>query len=791
MVRQSPLVGRAVERAGLAEALAGCRHGTGGIVVVSGDAGAGKTRLVAEALCGWDGQVLRGAATTGIGAYAPIVDVLRIATDRHGVDVLHPYARMLLPELGEPSGDADPAGLVAAVRRTLCDIARDAPTVVVLEDLHWAQAATVDMLPALAASLGGEPLLLIATYRGEELPRAHPVRAMRSELRRAGCLVEVPLGPLDRAETADLLCALLGATPSDDVVRSLHERSAGLPFFVEELAGALVETDGLREQNGELVLATGAELPLPDSVLDAVLVRTAPLREQYATAVEVAAVLGVRVDLPTLAGLVDPADVDRLLDANLLTEHSADTAVFRHALARDALYRSIPWARRRTHHREIAGHLTARSAAPETIAEHWIAAHEHDRARPMLLAAAKRYCAVHAYRDAAALGRRALAIWPEGADPGGRLTALASLADCAEMCGEFAAAITTWTELAEARTAHGDVIGAAKAHRRIANAADMIGDWAVTRAAREAAAQAFAAAGDQAAVATERLALAEQLESAGQLTGALDHVVVATEAADAAGRTDLKAIALTLQGSIRAALGEAERGVELARSGLAIALAEHPEAAGRGHYDLAVALLCAADYAAAADAFESGVELCRTHGADDMEQACVACMAVAVRLLGDWDRALTIARQVLASAAAGDVAAVRVFGHAQRPSGEREHRGRQAAGIPVAVGEFGQPALHAGCGGFDVAIAVEDEQAGRIREVGLARLPYQQRRTGAFGKHRRHRLDEGLLVLGEHRLPRRAVETECSPDLARPGPQAGHEFLVAAHRHVAVPPRTA
>ncbi len=709
MVRHSPLIGRSVERDGLAEALTRCHCGSGGLVVVSGDAGVGKTRLVAETLSSWDGRILRGAATTGTGAYAPIVEALRHAVDQFGIGVLHPHATMLLPELGVSHRAADPASLVAAVRSTFRDIARHTPTVVVLEDLHWAHAATVDMLPALSTSLEGTPLLLIATYRDDELPRAHPIRGMRSELRRAGRLIEFPLAPLDRAETADLLREFLGSTPSDDLVKAVHERSEGLPFFVEELAETLVETHSLRDD------------ALPDSILDAVLVRTASLREHHEAAVELVAVLGVRVDLPTLADLVAPEDVDQLLDSNLLTERDGSTAVFRHALVRDALYRAIPWARRRDLHRKVAEHLTARGAAPETIAEHWIAAHDHDRARPMLLAAAKRYCAVHAYRDAAALGRRALAIWPEGADPDGKLTALENLADCAEMCGEFAAAISTWTELAAARTAHGDVIGAAEAHRRIANAADMLGDWAATRTAREAAAEAFAVAGDQAAVATERLALAEQLESAGQLTGALDHVVVATTAAEAAGRTDLKAIALTLQGSIRAARGEVERGVELARSGLAIALAEHPETAGRGHYDLAVALLCAADYAAAADAFESGIELCRTHGVEDMEQACVACMAVAVRLLGDWDRALTIARQVLDDDRAPEL--VRMV--AQEETGlitvlRGDRRGvrtrlRQAADFGRSSGVFG---IEVGATwGVAVAADLDDDAAGTRRTV--------------------------------------------------------------------------
>jgi predicted ATPase len=80
------------------------------------------------------------------------------------------------------------------------------------------------------------------------------------------------------------------------------------------------------------------------------------------------------VDLPVLADLVAPSDIDQLIEAGLLCEQNADTAVFRHALVRDALYRAIPWARRRGHHRLVAEHLTARGSATELIAEHWTAA---------------------------------------------------------------------------------------------------------------------------------------------------------------------------------------------------------------------------------------------------------------------------------------------------------------------------------------------------------------------------------------------------------------------------------
>ncbi len=617
-------------------------------MLVHGDAGVGKSRLVSEILGDWEGCVLRGAVAVGEGAYAPVVEVLRAVSDAFGDAALAEQAKVLLPELAMPWREVDHTALVAAIHRTLRDVARRHPTVVVLEDLHWANAATIELLPMLAASLSNERLLIVGTYRSEELPRPHPLRAMRSELRRGGRLVEVALGPLAPGETGEMLAGLFGIPPSTDLVAAVHERAEGLPFFIEELAAALMERSALAKRDGLVELAGGTELPLPESVLDAVLVATARLRREHQLAVELAAVSGVRIDLPSFSHLVSPEDVDALLDAGLLMEESSDSAVFRHALVREALYRAIPWARRRGHHRLLAEHLATRRTAPELVAEHWIAAHEPARARPLLLAAAEQFCSLHAYRDAAALGRRALSIWPQGEGESERLGVLERLADCSELCAELEEAASVWAELAELRRSRDEHVLAGLAFRRLANAAGMLGDWQRAVAAREAGADAFVVGGDRVEAAVERLALAEQLESASLPTRALEQAVAATEDAVATNRVDLQVHALGLQGTIRAALGDVREGIELARSGLELALSEElTESAAVSYYELANALIYAADYAGSADAWSSGAALCRAHGLADLGKGCLACMSVAVRFLGDWDRAIANANEVL------------------------------------------------------------------------------------------------------------------------------------------------
>lgn len=651
---RSPLVGRAAERAELSAALTRCRSGAGGVVLISGDAGVGKSRLVNEVLAGWDGYELRSAATAGDGSYAPIVEILRAITDRFGKDALDEHAKVLLPELAMPWRELDQPSVVAAIQRTLRGVGRRQPTVVVLEDLHFAAASTVDLVAGLAATFANEPLLLLCTYRNEDLPRSHPIRAMRAELRRSGGSSELSLVPLNASQTAELLGALVGKPPSAALASAVHDRAAGVPFFVEELAYALSDTEGVRETDGELDLEPGTEMPLPDSVLDAVLLRTAELRRQVQDAVELAAVLGVRVDLATLADLVPPADVDQLLDRGLIREEGARSAVFRHALVRDALYRAIPWARRRSHHRLVAELISAHGGPPAVVAEHWMAAHELERARPLLLAAAKRCCAVHAYRDATALWRRALDIWPASADSEERIAVLEALADCTELSGDLESAVPAWAEVAEHRRARSDGELAGVAYRRLANAAELLGDHVTATSSREAAAEAFAAAGAHAEAASEHIALATHLTAATHHTRALEHAKAGGAEADAAARIDLKAQALAVQGTIHASMGDRRQGLELARSGLDLALSEELiEAAGISYFELAGALIHTADYAESADAYEAASNLCQTHGLVDLERACVACMSVAVRFLGEWDRALDIARRVLEDDEAG------------------------------------------------------------------------------------------------------------------------------------------
>jgi DNA-binding CsgD family transcriptional regulator/tetratricopeptide (TPR) repeat protein/exonuclease VII small subunit len=646
------MVGRVEEHDTIRSALDNCRTGRCPPVLIGGEAGIGKSHLLGEGLRDWDGVVLQAASHPGGGLYAAVSRILRICSASFGEDVIDHAGATVLSGTRLPDDDGNMETLADGFAATLREVSRRAPTVVVLEDLHWASAATIGLLPRLVTGLAEARVLLMLSYRSDELARSHPVRSMRAELRRAGPLIEVVLGPLSESETADLIRDVIGDSPSPQLAAAIHDRAGGIPLFVKELTAALEEASALTVAEAGVELSSGAAVPIPESIVDAVLLRANDLMDRADHAVELAAVLGVKVDLDLLAEIAGAENVDVLLESSLLTEADSD-AEFRHALIRDALYRTIPWARRRAHHQRVAEVMTKRGAAPYAIAGHWLSAHQHARARPLLLAAAERFCELGAYRDAAHAIRNALANWPAGENDAGRADILERLADCAEMCGELSEAADTWTETAEMWRQSGDRIREAAALRRLANAADMRGAWEDAVSARRAAAAAFTAAGQPNEAASDHLALAQQLESASHPTQALEHADAAIANARDASRDDLLAHALSLKGVIVAALGDTEEGLAISRSGVELALdLGHIEAAASGYYELATTLAYASDYATSTETWGTAVDFCRAHDLGDQSKGCLACMAVALRLLGDWDRAVEVARQVLDDAGA-------------------------------------------------------------------------------------------------------------------------------------------
>ncbi|PZR89265.1 MAG: hypothetical protein DLM67_19280, partial [Candidatus Nephthysia bennettiae] len=258
------LIGRERELARLAELAAAAKAGRGALLLLAGEAGAGKTALARSALAATGFRTLEAAATEMPGApYRPIAGVLR-AYRREGGMLLRDQPGLqadlacLLPELApgqRPHGPPPtPDSVFEAVAAAFREMSAAGPLAVLFDDLHWSDEATLDLLRLLAEVAERSPIVLVGAYRSDAMTRAHPMRRLRTELRRAGSLQELVVEPLGPADTGRLLERVLAAPAAPDLVAAVHDRTEGLPFFVEELAAAL------KVAGGE------SRLPLPESV---------------------------------------------------------------------------------------------------------------------------------------------------------------------------------------------------------------------------------------------------------------------------------------------------------------------------------------------------------------------------------------------------------------------------------------------------------------------------------------------------------------------------------------------
>ena len=449
---------------------------------------------------------------------------------------------------------------------------------------------------------------------------------------------------------AALLEQTLG-TVAPSLRRAVFDRTDGVPFFVRELGSALAASGRLVPGAAGLELLKGEDVPLPDSVSDAVLLRAAGLSDLARDAVTTAAVAGQTFDpelVIAVAGLSEWPD--ELLRRGMVTEADGGRMAFRHALVREAFYGEIPWTRRVDLHQAVAERLEAERAAPVLVAEHWLLGRRPEQARAALFGAAEASGAVHAYRDAERAVRRALELWPDEYEEAARLDVLERLAGYAELAGDLAEAVPTWREVTDGRRREGNVLRLGIAHRRLAAVLELQGRWQEALASREQAAAAFTEAGSPADAATERLASAAHLRSAGSFRAAIALLQIAGEQAREAGRVDLQARIMGHEGNARARMGEGSAAVDLTRSGLALAL-EHglTGPAAEIYQRLADALEHTGDYTAAKETYDEAFSFCSMNALQPTAQLCLACLTAVLRQSGDWERAVTLCRQVITS----------------------------------------------------------------------------------------------------------------------------------------------
>ena len=375
-----PLVGRERELATLHDALTAALAGRGGLLFIGGVAGIGKTAL-AEALLtearGWGALALVGRCydRTETPPYGPFLDLLR---DYEPTDTLPP------PPFSTWRG-TDPAGNEATFYDHVLTFFREVvvhnPLVLLLDDLQWADQASLDLLRVLARALSAWPVLIIVTYRTDELDRHPPLAALLPLVERESSAIHLALRPLD----SDAIAALVGAryplpaAAAGQLTAYLAARSEGNALFVAQLLRALEEQGILRRDGPGWALGDIGALGLPVPLRRVIETRLARLDEATRALLEVAAVLGQDVPLRLWAGVAGAmvAVVEGATAAAAATgllEASADGtgARFVHALVREAVYAGIFPPRRRALHQAVGEVLATTPATdPDTTAYHF------------------------------------------------------------------------------------------------------------------------------------------------------------------------------------------------------------------------------------------------------------------------------------------------------------------------------------------------------------------------------------------------------------------------------------
>src|SRR5260221_12339847 len=289
----------------------------------------------------------------------------------------------------------------------------------ILEDVHWADQTSLELLHHLANRATSFKMLLVATYRSDELHASHPLRRLRGRLARAGVGGEMRFERLDREETAEMLRCMLEAEPDPAFAAAIWRRSEGNPFFVEELVSVLAR-DGFLEPNAEAA-ALLDRARLPSTVSEAVLARVNGLDQQAVETLSVAAVIGRTVEFDDLRAGLDVSELDlveileQLVEHQLLREEESETGecyAFPHALMREALYESIISRRRRMLHRRVAESLEKRGGRTPTrldeLAYHFRLGGDHERAYKYARLAGDEAVRLRAWDDAAAHYEHAL-----------------------------------------------------------------------------------------------------------------------------------------------------------------------------------------------------------------------------------------------------------------------------------------------------------------------------------------------------------------------------------------------
>lgn len=664
-VRQRvPFVGRREELALLDLLWSSALKGNTHVVSVVGEPGVGKSRLLGELHPSGEPLDVR-IACGGERAFGPFIELVERVlggsprdteelTERAmDLGVEREHALLVGSLLG--LGGAPPVVRMADEQRGqqvlagywqfLVAVCSSRPVLVALDDVHWADESSRELLDFLLERLSGVPLMLLLCYRpGFE-------RVERAELRASHTVVR--LEPLTPEESVDLARGFLGVRElPEDLERLVAERAEGNPFFIEELLQALQELGSLAVVDGTAVLAQ-VEVDIPDTVQGTILARVDRLDARARAVLQHAAVLGRSFSsdvLSAVAGNGDvPASLEDLERAQLVVMTAPEEWAFKHALIQEVTYETLLLRQRRELHRAAAEALERRAAGDpsllEQLAEHYALAESPEQARRYAIAAGDLAAARNGYLEAVRRYETALRLWGEGGEEE-KLDVMFKLGRAAMIAGDLATSRTALIEAADGWQERGDAQRAGGALAFLGRVYWQSGEGDRAAETIERAIDLLAAHPSPELVQAYNQAAAVQMLRADFVGGR----ELAERGLALAVELDLPGLRSNLSNTLgvcRIGLGDLG-GVAQIEDALALALETgEPEAIGRGYVNLCDSLTKVGRLQEAVDVAEKGRKAARGLGAPAMEWFIAGNEAAALVSLGRYDEADVLTREML------------------------------------------------------------------------------------------------------------------------------------------------